>query len=166
MLVKHNISTFFKVDKDNLFVWDNGVDLKFEGDLIIVNRLKSGGLAYQSIRNTIELDTPTTVKFIVENINGSSVGIAANGLYQQTGVVRSNAVGKQEFEISGLRSVYYLQLQIRPTSDDECRIKIYGIRVSTGESSSDIYLPNINTLPTNQQSLLPPEGEYKEIQAL
>ena len=30
----------------------------------------------------------------------------------------------------------------------------------------DVYLPNINALPKDKQPLLPPEGNYKEIQAL
>lgn len=34
----------------------------------------------------------------------------------------------------------------------------------TKDSFSDVYLPNINTLPEDKQPLLPPEGDYKEIQ--
>lgn len=34
----------------------------------------------------------------------------------------------------------------------------------TKDDFSDVYLPNINTLPEDKQPLLPPEGEYKEIQ--
>lgn len=32
------------------------------------------------------------------------------------------------------------------------------------EKTPDVYLPNINTLPQDKQPLLPPEGDYKEIQ--
>lgn len=31
------------------------------------------------------------------------------------------------------------------------------------KDESNVYLPNINTLPTDKQALLPPEGDYKEI---
>ena len=166
MLVKHNLSTFFKASSGNTRVWDNGVDLKFEGDTIVINRLKVGGLAFVSLNNNIDLDMPIVVKFIVDNINGSSLSVNPNGMYKHTGSINSNTIGEREHTIAGFKDSSFLQLQIRPTSNEECRIKIYGIRVSTGEKSSDIYLPNINTLPTNKQGLLPPEGEYKEIQAL
>ena len=36
----------------------------------------------------------------------------------------------------------------------------------TKDDFPDLYLPNINTLPEDKQPLLPPEGNYKEIQAL
>lgn len=36
----------------------------------------------------------------------------------------------------------------------------------TEDDFPDVYLPNINTLPKDKQALLPPEGDYKEIQAM
>lgn len=53
-----------------------------------------------------------------------------------------------------------------PNIDDynkSYEIKIINFIV-TEDDFTDIYLPNINTLPTDKQPLLPPEGEYKEIQ--
>lgn len=166
MLVKHNISPSYKLNKDNLVVWDNGVELRFEEDIIVINRLKSNGMAYQSIRNDIEIETPVIVKFILENINGTSVYVGTNGLKNNTGGITSNTIEKREVQIAGLRSDYSLQLQIRVNSDEECRLKIYGITISTGEEASDVYLPNINTLTEDKQLLLPPEGNYKEITPL
>lgn len=58
--------------------------------------------------------------------------------------------------------------QVRPPLHLDVREKtilnVYHIGVYKGEIP-DVYLPNVNTLPTDKQPLLPPEGEYKEIQA-
>lgn len=43
-------------------------------------------------------------------------------------------------------------------------LNISGIAVYKGEIP-DVYLPNIDTLQEDKQALLPPEGNYKEIQA-
>lgn len=54
-----------------------------------------------------------------------------------------------------------------PNIDDynkSYEIKIINFIV-TEDGFTDIYLPNINTLPEDKQPLLPPEGDYKEIQA-
>ena len=45
------------------------------------------------------------------------------------------------------------------------KIKVKLPKVTLGDAD-DVYLPNINTLPEDKQPLLPPEGNYKEIQAL
>ena len=55
-----------------------------------------------------------------------------------------------------------------PNIDDynkSYEIKIMNFMI-TEDDFSDIYLPNINVLPQEKQPLLPPEGHYKEIQAL
>lgn len=44
------------------------------------------------------------------------------------------------------------------------KLKINKI-IATREDS-DVYLPNINTLPQDKQPLLPPEGDYKEIEPM
>lgn len=48
--------------------------------------------------------------------------------------------------------------------------EVYGIEIIdfmiTEGGFSDVYLPNINTLPKYKQPLLPPEGDYKEITPL
>lgn len=49
--------------------------------------------------------------------------------------------------------------------DDDYAIEIVDFMI-TESGYSDIYLPNINSLPTNKQPLLPPEGDYKEIQPM
>ena len=45
------------------------------------------------------------------------------------------------------------------------KIKVKLPKVALGDVD-DVYLPNITTLPEDKQPLLPPEGHYKEIQAL
>ena len=46
------------------------------------------------------------------------------------------------------------------------KFNLPSIIINKGDELSDVYLPNINTLPEDKQPLLPPEGNYKEIQAL
>lgn len=53
-----------------------------------------------------------------------------------------------------------------PSIDDYSKsyeIKIINFMI-TEDGFSDVYLPNINTLPQDKQPLLPPDGDYKEIE--
>ena len=55
-------------------------------------------------------------------------------------------------------------LEIVVTENTVARFKAKSSIVNIGTEISDVYLPYKNNLPADKQPLLPPEGQYKEIQ--
>lgn len=85
--------------------------------------------------------------------------------------LRTNKIYNYE-NVKNIENFYYIEtigekvkqpLHVNVTM--ETKLKINKVGLYKG-NIPDVYLPNINTLPTNKQRLLPPEGHYKEIQAL
>lgn len=73
-------------------------------------------------------------------------------------------------EVKNEANFYYVTArgdEVRPLLHlnvlEQTILNVYHIGVYK-EEIPDVYLPNINTLPEDKQPLLPPEGNYKEIQ--
>lgn len=165
MLVKHNLST---LSINNIFA-ESSQTIKysieyrnncifFKGKEKPINRTAFGyfyqrykncfsKLIIKNIGKTIEIESPFINNKASENVilyTGESVEISRKN--EDDGrVTWVNIPNLNEF-------------------NETYAIEIINFMI-TEDGFSDVYLPNIETLPADKQALLPPEGEYKEIQA-
>ena len=169
MLVKHNYST--RSNKD-IFLWSGGsrigeYNVEYKDDKIYFSATKDTNnpalLGYPNARYAgkyCDLD--------IKNIGENNLLIKE---YYEKNEVKYNLIVKpgETFNISNLehenRRVIWIELENAEEAKNKNGIQIVKYMI-TDDDFSDVYLPNINTLPEDKQPLLPPEGNYKEIQAL
>lgn len=164
MLVKHNLSclsidTIFtqssQTSKYNIEYKDNRIF--FKGKEKPTNTA-AFGYFYAHYKNCFS-------KFIIKNI-GKPIEIecpfinneASGDVTLYTG--ESVELSRQNVNDSVCTWINILNLN---EFNEAYGIEIINFMISEG-GFSDVYLPNINTLSKDKQALLPPEGEYKEIQ--
>lgn len=169
MLVKHNISA---LKLQEILEWSRGSS-KAEYDV----QYKGNSMYF---RATKETDNPYTfgysyghykgsyVKFKIKNIGESNLIVSQllneNKLFKNVNFPRNETL-----EISGINSkaALFSWFRLENVNDTD---KLNGVELIdfmiTKDGFSDVYLPNINTLPEEKRGFLPPEGHYKEIQAL
>lgn len=167
MLVKHNLLGISATDVlSNTLqakcynVYRKRDSISFKG----VERPKSPyvfGYYYQHYKNKYS-------KLIIKNTGESTIII--NEPYKNNVKQSDIILAPGEYtEISrkNLSDGYCTWIKI-PNIDDynkSYEIKVINFIVTEG-GFADIYLPNINALSKDKQPLLPPEGDYKEIQPL
>ena len=169
MLVKHNYSTH-SIEK--IFTWSGGsrigeYNVEYKDDKIYFSATKDTKnpvlLGYQNNRYVgqyCDLD--------IKNIGESNLLIEE---YYEKNEVKYNLIVKpgETFNISNLehenRYVIWIYLENAEEAKNKNGIQIVKYMI-TNDGYSDVYLPNINTLPKDKQPLLPPEGHYKEITPL
>ena len=107
-------------------------------------------------------------KFTIKNIGNAPLIVKnffQNNIYQENKVLLEN----ESIEITKAppKSGYVAWINILNIDEFD---RTYALEIIdfmlTKDGFPDIYLPNKNTLPEDKQPLLPPEGNYKEIQAL
>lgn len=160
MLVKHNLCPFYKFTDKEPRTFKSG---KYE--------IKDGMIEAESLTD----DNYAVIQSFKEGIiKGAEYSISFTG-YLETGtnvLVRDSLgvtlelidkIGSFKYNRFYTASRDYLAFECYVT--DLTRFNLTSIIVNKGKQSSDVYLPNINTLPQDKQPLLPPEGDYKEIQA-
>lgn len=167
MLVKHNMSTLNLKE----ILWWSGGSSKAEYDVQY-----KGNCMY--FRGTKETDNPYTFgyhyghylgsysKFKIKNIGESN--LIVDSLFSNGEIFTDVDFKKNEtLEISRLNNnkALYSWFRLEDISNTD---KLNGVQLIdfmiTKDGYSDVYLPNVNTLPEDKQPLLPPEGNYKEIQ--
>ena len=107
-------------------------------------------------------------KFTLKNIGSSPLVINnfyQNNKYQTSKVLLENESIEMSKAPSESASVAWINILNIDEFDRTYALEIVDFML-TKDGFPDIYLPNINTLPEDKQPLLPPEGHYKEIQAL
>ena len=166
MLVKHNYSTLSNKD---IFYWSGGsrigeYNVEYKDDKIYFSATKdtknSVLLGYRNVGYAgkyCDLD--------IKNIGESNLFIKE---YYEKNEVKYNLIVKpgETFNISNLehenRYAIWIELENAEEAKNKNGIQIVKYMI-TNDGYSDVYLPNINTLPEDKQPFLPPEGEYKEI---
>ena len=169
MLVKHNYSTHSNKD---IFQWSvvsqiGEYNVEYKDDKIYFSATKdtknSVLLGYQNTRYVgqyCDLD--------IKNIGESNLLIKE---YYEKNEVKYNLIVKpgETFNISNLehenRNVIWIYLENAEEAKNKNGIKVVKHMI-TNDGFSDVYLPNINTLPEEKRGFLPPEGHYKEITPL
>ena len=171
MLVKHNLSTINEENFINQFVGASGQYLyKKEADVfsfwgnkgIEVNSYAGFGYSY-NYEDYIKF-----VSFSFENLGeyDITVNFSRNPIPPITIKAKETKTIKIDLKLMKEKNSNFFSFGPTNISDayEVHRFKIKKI-IATCEDS-DIYLPNINTLPKEKRGFLPPEGNYKEIQAL
>lgn len=165
MLVKHNLLSINPTDVISNTSQSKFFDIYRKSDSISFKGIEKPespyvlGCYYQHYKNNFS-------KFIIKNTGESHIII--NEPYKNSIKQSDITLLPGEYtEISrkNLNDGRCTWIQI-PNIDDygkSYEIKIINLMITDG-GFSDVYLPNINTLPTDKQVLLPPEGQYKEIQ--
>ena len=158
MLVKHNLSTTLRLSDSKIRTWKSG--------------------KYVVANGIVEAKTNTNDNFcIICDIDAGQkiTGVLSFNvkLYNNSKISTRDSYGRDlnEFDKPGIYKVKWepktsRSFNIECYCNEIVKFNIDNIVLNKGEELSEVYLPNINTLPTNKQPLLPPEGNYKEIQPL
>ena len=170
MIVKHNLWDVKYHFKDNEIInVRDDFDYVIKDDVIIA-KLKesaSAGLLVIKHSDVMEPGDEASIQCIVENVGDAPFDLEQLGLDSGQ---RIKTIYPHTREFINHAGIYRSpdisrQLRIMTRLHEEIKFKIYGLKIIGGESNDYIYLPNIKTLPKDKQPLLPPEGNYKEIQA-
>ena len=171
MLVKHNFwSGIDNLAKTNFNNYENRADIKIDGDYIS-GQIKPGFEDALIIlqREFEELyDEKVTMSMNIANLGGIPLYFQQQGFNGLQLNVRTIRPGDRvNVKIQGLYEKINYSRQYRFYIKDTGYFNFSCKHISIYKGhGADIYLPHKDNLPTNKQGLLPPEGEYKEIQAL
>ena len=168
MLVKHNLWDLKYHFKDNeLINFRDYFDYVIKDNTIIAKAKESApyGLLFIVYKDVMEPGDGVSIQCIVENLGDAPFDFEQRGVDSSLKSKRIYPHTKELINYSGIYMAGDRQLRILAAPGEEIKFKLYGLKIVEGESNDYIYLPNINTLPEEKQPLLPPEGEYKEIQA-
>lgn len=163
MLVKHNVSTI-PLEKFLIGAWrsSENYERKYDGDIINFRSTisENSGDAYGIDFNKNEAGD--FVYMELENLGGDPIRISIENVI--SGWYVAEVQPKEKITVCQKLSSKST-LRFRPLQNimDWHILKCNAFAVTKGET--DVYLPNIGTLPQDKQPLLPPEGDYKEIQA-
>lgn len=164
MLVKHNLSAVTSVKLLRRYWQSSGhYEQKIDGDVFkfrnIMNDQSTTAYGFDFNRdeggNFLYID--------LENMGNNPIEISIDNAipaWYKTTVQPNEKIIICE-KLSSMAS-----LRIKPTINPRSWhiLKFNAFSVTNG--TTDVYLPNINTLPENKKPLLPPEGNYKEITPL
>ena len=171
MLVKHNLSTITGIEFVKKIIGASGQYL-YKKETDVFSFWGNKGREVNSYAGfTYSYDYEDYIKFVsfsFENLGeyDITVNFYRNPIPPITIKAKETKTIKIDLEL--MREKKSIYFYFGPTNISNAyevhKFKINKI-IATREDS-DIYLPNINTLPQDKQPLLPPEGNYKEIQAL
>lgn len=161
MLVKHNLWRLYKFTDNELRTYKKG---QYE--------IKDGLIEAESLTN----DNYAVIQSdVLDIVKGDTIIVSFNGTLKAGGKVAArNSTGHAIVIIDkiGVNKYSFIDTNAGPYYNLECyvttltKFNLSSIMINKGEKASDVYLPNINTLPEDKQPLLPPEGDYKEITPL
>lgn len=164
MLVKHNLSTVTSVKLIRGYWHSSGYyEQKIDGDVFkfrnIMNDQTTTAYGFDFNRD----EGGDFLYIEIENLGNNPIKISIDNSIPawHNAIVQPN---KKIIVCEKLSSMATLRIgpTINPRSWHVLKFNCFSLT----NGATDVYLPNINTLPTNKQPLLPPEGNYKEIQAL
>ena len=161
MLVKHNLWPLYKLSDKELRTYKKG---RYE--------IKDGFIEAESLTEdnyAVIQSRPIDAKAGDELI-GSFVGDVKLGeniiVKDNVGILISkiDKVGTEKHIFKYVARSNYFSFECYVTTPT--KFNLSSMIINKGDELSDVYLPNINTLPEDKQPLLPPEGHYKEITPL
>lgn len=160
MLVKHNLCPFYKFTEKKPRTYNSG-RYEITDGLIVAESLTDDNYAViQSIEQGITKGVEYSVSFIGYLESGTNVLVQDS---VGTPFKLIDKIGSFKYNAFYIASRDYLSFECYVT--DLTRFNLTSMIVNKGQQLSDVYLPNVNTLSEDKQPLLPPEGDYKEIQA-
>lgn len=161
MLVKENISPFYDMSKSKLSFWSRG---KTKGyvidDVIIVESEDNPTYAYTTLNLPINTDETTITQLTVSNVGNVSI-TAKKKSWENAIVIKPNEIKKCTFNTKVNEFI-----EFETPSNSIAKFKAKASIKNLGSVISDVYLPNRTLLSKEKQPLYPPEGDYKEIQAM
>ena len=159
MLVKHNLSPFYDMSKSELLFWSR---VKTKGyvidDVIIVESADKPTYAYITLNLPINEDEKTATQLTVSNVGNVNI-TAKKKSWENAMVIKPGEIKKCTFNTKVNEFI-----EFETPSNSIAKFKAKASIINLGSKLSEVYLPNINNLPKDKQALLPPEGQYKEIQ--
>ena len=159
MLVKHNLCPFYKFTEKKPRTYKSG-RYEITDGLIEAESLTDDNYAViQSFEQGITKDAEYSISFIGYLESGTNVLVRDN---LGTTFVLIDKIGSFKYNKFYTSSRDSLSFECYVT--DLTRFNLTSMIVNKGRQLSDVYLPYKNNLPADKQPLLPPEGEYKEIQ--
>ena len=163
MLVKHNLFT----ETTTQFVsgvWRASSQYRYSvKDNIITFSASSDQTTSLSALGVTIKDKDKNLNYLIEvdNLSDKEIKIST-GNDKKVAIVKAHKKGVLYFNTS---EAYIFAIDVTELDTTTTfKIKINSVMVS--DEPVDIYLPHKENLPKDKQPLLPPEGHYKEIQAL
>lgn len=159
MLVKHNLSPFYDMSKAELNYWSRGDKKGYVTDDIIVVESKDYPV-YPNVKLILPIgqDEETISQLTVTNVGEVRI-IVKKKSWEGSISIKPGEIKKCVFNTKGNESI-----EVETPSKSVAKFKAKASIINLGNELSEVYLPNINNLPKDKQPLLPPEGDYKEIQ--
>lgn len=159
MLVKHNLSPFYDMSKTKLVFWSKSTSKGYViDDVIIVESQDNTVHPFTEMNLPINSDEKTISQLIVSNIGNVNIE-AVNQLWGDSILIKPGDILKCTFNTKGSK---FIEFRIPKTSI--AKFKAKASIINRGSLISDVYLPNKESLPQDKKPLLPPEGDYKEIE--
>ena len=171
MIVKHNI-------------WDRGnnhFNISFSNFQEAIEYTKNQENVVGHLKDDYELgiliveyglkdcvDEEVTITTDVENSGEVPIYVQQQGFNELPLNIKTiNPNEKVTVKVQGLYKDISFSRQLRFSIIDKGKLSFYFKNISAYKGYDvDVHLPFIGNLPEDKQSLLPPEGNYKEIQAL
>lgn len=164
MLVKHNLTTHSAFKEGTIRNHETSVYINYlDGNVVQIKKKKEAewGHIYVSLFDHIEVDEMVVFSGKLNLLSGGEIFCYFNGFNAKPVHISSKGITK--IESTGKKNKAYNQVQLRLYSDDEIVFKFTELKLEKGKEAT-IYLPHKSNLPQDKQPLLPPEGNYKEIQ--
>lgn len=164
MLVKHNLSSIIAGKLLRKYWHSSGYyENEFEGDAFKFRNITND---YTVAAYGVHLNKDEGGDFVymaLENLGNNPISISIDNTIPSwyKSILSPNQKIIVSKKLSSLAS-----LRVGPTENprDWHILKCNAFALTNG--ATDIYLPHKDNLPKEKQPLLPPEGQYKEIQAL
>ena len=161
MLVKHNL--FTKTPTEFVSdVWRASADYKrwSEDNIIFFSTASDDTTSLNGVG--LSINTKENENYIIEaeNLCDQEILISTDNKYKQMII---NPYEKRHFSFNSEHVKYLSISPIKLNTTATYKLRINSIMVTN--EVVNIYLPHKDNLSTEKQPLLPPEGDYKEIQA-
>ena len=162
MLIKHNL--FTKTTTQFVSgVWNSSGQYRIsKKDNIITFSVSSDKTtSLEAAGISVENEKNKNFLIEVENLCGQEILIGTGNTYKRMVI---NPYEKRQFNFNAEKAYYFSVDPIKINLTATYKLRINPVMAS--DEPVDIYLPHKDNLPEDKQPLLPPEGHYKEIQAL
>ena len=166
MIINENLYSgdyYFAKDCINI---GNNANFKRIGDSVFVDsESDKKPLLLTTVKKIgFDKDDKITITAFIENVGEIPIDFQLTGFSGTFKVFTLNPGESRAFKNSFVANADNNQFRFTASQTGKMGVRCVGIKWELGEATP--YIPNINTLPKEKRGFLPPEGNYKEIQAL